>query len=191
MIYPPIYPSTYLPSLGAHGYLFACIKPEDVLSICCCQFTVIIMILLKLQILLVLVWVPIVYPDEAFDPIIYYPTFTYFENQHLPYVASVGCKELKADGITDTEVNINTASLTFTSENLPAEIPAGQTYAYVQVQGTIVENTPDSYNFHYELFIMCPKCDPAYYINDEPWTTCRTEYESIDLTTRGTEESCQ
>ena len=137
------------------------------------------MIHLNIRILLVSSLISFVHPQEAIDPIAYYPAFTYFENQHLPYVGSVGCKELKAVGVTDTEVNINTASLTFTSENLPTEIPAGLTYAHIEVRGTIVEDKPDSYNFHYELFIMCPKCDPSYYINDEPWTTCRTEYESI------------
>ena len=137
------------------------------------------MVRLSLQLPLAFLWTPIVQLQEIFDPTVYYPAVTYFENQHLPYVPSVGCKELKAVGTTDNEVNINKASLVFTSDDLPTDIPGGQTYAHVEVLGTIVENMPDSYNFHYELFIMCPKCDPNYYINDEPWTTCRTEYESV------------
>ncbi len=136
-------------------------------------------VLLKLQPLLAFVCIPFVQLQEVIDPIVYYPAVTYFENQHLPYVASVGCKELRAVGITDTEIYINTATLTFTSTDLPTDIPPGPTYSHIEVLGTIVENIPDSYNFHYELFVMCPKCDPSYYINDEPWTTCHTEYESI------------
>ena len=135
-----------------------------------------------LPLLLLLVFfgaLPLVQPQEIFDPIVYYPAITSFHNLHLPYVASVGCKEVGSTGITDTEININTATLTFTSENLPEDVPAGQTYAHVEVTGTIIANMPDSYNFHYELFVMCPKCDPSYYIHDEPWTTCHTEYESI------------
>ena len=89
-----------------------------------------------LPLLLLLVFfgaLPLVQPQEIFDPIVYYPAITSFDNLHLPYVASVGCKEVGSTGITDTEININTATLTFTSENLPEDVPAGQTYAHVDL----------------------------------------------------------
>lgn len=109
-----------------------------------------------------------------FDPRTYYPAHMSFANLYLPFVPSRACE----DEVDDPDVKISSAQLEFTSENLPDHASPG-TYSMVVVSGELVGAVPISYNFHYEIFITCPKCDPDYYINTETWNTCHSEFESI------------
>jgi hypothetical protein len=85
------------------------------------------------------------------------------------------------------------------SANPPNGVSPG-TYSTLNLEGTLLSDPPSLYEvthvhtffnnkllvlilhviqFHYEVFIMCPKCDPVYYDNTETWKVCKTEIPSI------------
>ena len=97
----------------------------------------------------------------------------HFENLHAEFVPSVVCK----NPVDDQDVSILSALMYLENVSSLSLVPDG-VYHSVYAYGTIVGKTPSYYEFHYEMYVACPKCTALI----EKGYLCKTEIPSIRST---------